>query len=324
MHYRRLGKTNLIVSEIGYGAWGIGGAFWIGANDRESLRALRLAMDGGVNFIDTALVYGDGHSEKLVGQAVRESGRRVYIATKVPPKNRIWPAQNGIGIEEAFPGDYIVRSAEESLRNLGCDTIDVLQLHVWNNEWLDRDEWRRGFEDLRKSGKVRATGVSVNAHDPDSALGVVATGLIDTVQVIYNIFDPTAAKSLFPACASQDVGVIVRVPFDEGSLAGRIERDTTFPEGDFRNRYFRDDRKKQVEDRVRAIMKDLRLEELKQLPEIALRFCLSDPAVSTVIPGMRSTASVEANLLASGQGPLLPSALALLRNHAWQRNFYDW
>ena len=322
MKYRRLGKTGFDVSEVGFGGWGIGGTLWRGATDRQSLAALHLAIELGVNFIDTALVYGDGHSERLIGQAIAGAARRVYVATKVAPKNRLWPAREGIGIEEVFPRDYIIRSAEESLHNLGVDSIDLLQLHVWNPAWLGAEEWRRALEDLKKSGKALAVGISVNDHDPDSALGIVASGLIDTVQVIYNIFDPTAARNLFPACSRHNVGVIVRVPFDEGSLAGRVTATTEFPEDDFRNHYFRDGRKKEVDERVLAIVEELRLPDATDLAEIAMRFCLSDPAVSTVIPGMRSTESVHANVRASGQGPLLPALRQILARHMWERNFY--
>lgn len=322
MKHRKLGRTNFDVSEIGYGAWGIGGTMWVGASDRESLAALRRALELGVNLIDTALVYGNGHSEELVGRVVAEELRKVYIATKVPPKNRIWPAPSGVGIEEAFPRDYIVRCTEESRKNLGVETIDLQQLHVWSPEWLGRDEIPRAIEDLKAQGKVRAFGISINDHQPDSALGIVETGLIDTVQVIYNIFDQSPERNLFPACIRHNIGVLARVPFDEGSLTGRITEHVTFPEGDFRNSYFRGDRKKQVAERVAALVRDLDLEDASHLPGIAIRFCLSHPAVSTVIPGMRSKSSVEANVMASGQGPLPPAVLEILRRHAWDRNFY--
>ena len=323
MKHRLLGRANFEVSEIGFGAWGIGGTMWIGASDKESLAALTRAIELGVNFIDTALVYGNGHSEELVGRVAGDASHKILVATKVPPKNRLWPAPAGIGIEEAFPRDYIVRSAEESLKNLRLDVIDLLQLHVWNPEWTGRDEWRRAFEDLKKQGKVRAFGISINNHDPDSALGIIETGLIDTVQVIYNIFDQSPERNLFPACIKHNIGVLARVPLDEGALAGRISEDTVFPEGDFRNFYFRGDRKKQVVERVAAIVRDLDLKDASHLAEIAIRFCLSHPAVSTVIPGMRSIGSVEGNAMASGQGPLPASALETLRRHAWDRDFYQ-
>src|SRR5580704_1568254 len=322
MNYRTLGKTGLNISEIGYGAWGIGKSSWIGATDHESLRALHRSVELGVNFIDTALVYGNGHSEELVGRVIAGSSQKVYVATKVPPKNRIWPAPPGVGIEEAFPRDYIVRSTEESLKNLRLDVIDLLQLHVWNPEWTGRDEWKRGFEDLKAQGKVRSFGVSINNHQPDSALGIIETGLIDAVQVIYNIFDQSPERNLFPACIRHNIGVLARVPLDEGALAGRIMEDSVFPEGDFRNFYFRGDRKKQVVERVDALVRDLGLKDASHLAEIAIRFCLSHHAVSTVIPGMRSIASVEGNVMASGQGPLFASALEVLREHAWDRDFY--
>ena len=322
MKHRQLGRTNFEVSEIGYGAWGIGGTMWIGASDKESLAALHRAIELGVNFIDTALVYGNGHSEELVGRVVGDAPRKVYVATKVPPKNRLWPAPAGVGIEEAFPRDYIIRSTEESLKNLRLDIIDLQQLHVWNPEWTDREEWRRAFEDLKTQGKVRAFGVSINNHEPDSALGIIETGLIDAVQVIYNIFDQSPERHLFPACIRHNIGVLARVPLDEGALAGRVAEDTVFPADDFRNWYFRGDRKKQVAERVAAIARDLDLDDPSHLPAVAIRFCLSNLAVSTVIPGMRSIGSVEGNVMASGQGPLPEGALEVLRRHAWDRDFY--
>ena len=322
MNYRKLGRTGFEVSEIGYGAWGISGKQWIGAEDKESLKVLRTAIDRGINFIDTALAYGDGKSEKLVGRAVSDAEVNVRIATKVPPKNRLWPARPGIGIEDVFPYDYIVASTEESLRNLGMETVDLQQLHVWNPDWIDSDEWRRAFEDLKTSGKVRAVGVSINDHQPDTAIALIETGLIDTVQVIYNVFDQTPEKKLFPACIKHNIGVLARVPFDEGSLTGKINESTTFPEGDFRNSYFRGDRKREVAQRVQAIVDDLGLPDSTAVPLTAMRFCLSHPAVSTVIPGMRSLTSVDGNLMASGQGPLPEAIVEILRGHAWDRNFY--
>ena len=322
MKYRQLGRTGFEVSDIGYGAWGISGKQWIGATDKESLAALHAAIDRGIDLIDTALAYGDGKSEELVGRVVSETTHQVYIATKVPPKNRIWPARAGIGIEEVFPYDYIIASTEQSLKNLGVEIIDLQQLHVWNPDWLDQDDWRRAFEDLKSSGKVRAVGISINDHQPDSALGIIETGLIDSVQVIYNIFDQTPERNLFPACIKHKIGVLARVPFDEGALTGKIAEDTVFPDGDFRGYYFRGDRKKQVQERLAAIVRDLNLPDTSHMPEIAMRFCLSHPAVSSVIPGMRSVSSVLGNVMASGQGPLPENTLEVLRDHAWDRNFY--
>jgi aryl-alcohol dehydrogenase-like predicted oxidoreductase len=322
MKYRKLGRTQFEISEMGYGAWGIGGTQWLGGNDAEALAALRRAINLGLNFIDTALAYGEGHSEQLVGQVVRDAGRRIYVATKVPPKNQLWPAQPGIGIEQVFPYDYILRSTERSLKNLGVETIDLQQLHVWNPEWLARDEWRRALEELKRSGKARAVGISINDHQPDSALEVIETGLIDTVQVIYNIFDQSPERKLFPLAMARDIGVIARVPLDEGSLTGKIDEHTRFAPGDFREGYFQGDRKRQVREHVDSLLRDLGV-DAASLPEIALRFCLSNPAVSTVIPGMRSLRNAEANCAAPGRGPLPAETLAVLRRHAWDRNFYD-
>ena len=323
MNYRKLGRTDLQVSEIGYGAWGIGaGTQWQGGRDDDSLGALRRAIELGLNFIDTALAYGDGHSETLVGQVVRQAGRRIYVATKVPPRNQLWPARPGIGIGEVFPYDYILRSTEQSLQNLGLETIDLQQLHVWNPEWIGRDEWRRAFEDLKRSGKVRYVGVSINDHQPDSALELIRTGLIDTVQVIYNIFDQSPEHNLFPLCLERQIGVLARVPLDEGSLTGRIDEQSTFPPGDFRSFYFAGDRKRQVAQRVAALQADLAGVD-GSLPEIALRFCISHPAVSSVIPGMRTLRNVEANCAVSARGSLPAGVLATLRKHVWERNFYD-
>ncbi len=322
MRYRKLGRTGLEISEIGYGAWGIGQSQWLDGDDNEALVALRTAIDGGLNFIDTALAYGLGHSEQLVGRVVRETGKRIYVATKVPPMNNHWPARPGIGIDEVFPRDYIVRCTETSLRNLGLDAIDLQQLHVWNHEWIDNEEWRRGFEDIKKSGKVRFVGVSINDHQPDSALELIETGLIDTVQVIYNVFEQSPERNLFPLCLKRKIGVLARVPLDEGSLTGAITTETIFPKGDFREHYFRGGRKAEVVERVTALKKDLAgLNE--PLAETALRFCLSHPAVSAVIPGMRKVRNAESNCLVSGRGPLPEDILAILKRHAWDRNFYS-
>jgi len=321
MQYRKLGRTGIDVSDIGYGAWGIGQKQWLGGTDYESLTGLRRALDLGLNFIDTALAYGEGHSERLIGQVLNERSHKVYVASKVPPKNLIWPAKPGIGIDGVFPVDHIIQSTETSLKNLGVPYLDLQQLHVWNPEWVGRDEWRRAAEDLKKSGKVHFFGVSINDHQPDSAIELIETGLVDTVQVIYNIFDQTAEKNLFPAAIKHNIGVIARVPLDEGSLTGTITPDTKFAPGDFRENYFRGDRKQEVREHVSALLADLDLEP-SDLPQIALRFCLSHPAVSTVIPGMRSVRSVEANCSFSRLGPLPENTLAVLKRHAWERNYY--
>ena len=321
MRYRTLGKTGLEVSELGYGAWGIGGSMWIGADDEESLRALRRAIELGVNFLDTALVYGQGHSEQLVGQVVRDSPETIHVATKIPAKNFQWPARPGVPAEQAFPGDWIVECTETSLRNLGLDAIDVQQLHVWSDEWVGQSDWLETVEGLKRDGKIRFFGVSINDHQPSNAVRLIETGVVDTVQVIYNIFDQSPEDELFPAAREANVGVIVRVPFDEGALTGNVRSDTTFPDGDFRNEYFAGARKQEVWDRVQAIAGDTGV-PVERVAETALRFCLSQPAVSTVIAGMRSLRNVEANAAAVDAGTLDPAALERLRAHRWVRSFY--
>ena len=322
MHYRKLGKTGLEVSEIGYGAWGIGGGQWQGHTDDESRESLRRALELGVNLIDSALAYNEGHSERLIAEVLRETSHKAFLATKVPPKNRIWPAPKGIPLEEVFPYDYIVACTETSLRNFGVERIDLQQLHVWDPGWLDRDEWKRAFEDLKRAGKIRAVGVSINDHQPDSAISAVESGFIDTVQVIYNIFDQTSEESLFPAVQKHDVGVLARVPLDEGALTGNITEDSTFAGDEFRAEYFRGDRRKQVVEHVDKLRQDL-TGVAGTLPEIALQFCLSHPAVSCVIPGMRRVRNVESNASVSERGSLDASTLAKLKKHAWNKNFYD-
>jgi aryl-alcohol dehydrogenase-like predicted oxidoreductase len=321
MNYRRLGRTGLEVSEIGYGAWGIGQTGWIGAEDDESLRALNRAIDLGVNFIDTALGYGDGHSEELVGQTVRERSETVYVATKVPPKTREWPGNPASHASETFPGDWIRRCTERSLRNLGLDAIDVQQFHVWHDDWLEQGDWLETVEALKQEGKIRAFGVSINDHAPETALALVRSGRVDTVQVIYNVFDQSPEDELFDAVREQDVGVLARVPFDEGGLTGRIGPDTEFPEGDFRRGYFEGDRRREVAERVRAIVEDLGAQP-DDIAEIALRYILSREEVSTVIPGMRSIRNVERNTAVGDGRGLSPEQVERLHAHRWTRNWY--
>ena len=230
--------------------------------------------------------------------------------------------QPGSRIEDVFPYDYIIACTEESLRNLKMETVDLQQLHVWNPEWSERDEWKRAFEDLKKSGKVRAVGISINDHQPDSALGIVNTGLIDSVQVIYNIFDQSPEGQLFRLVREKNIGVLARVPLDEGSLTGTITEKSNFEGDEFRAFYFKGDRKKQVVEHVEKLKQDLQGVP-GSLPEIALQFCLSNPAVSSVIPGMRQVRNVESNCAVPDRGPLDAAVLDRLRKHAWDKNFYS-
>jgi aryl-alcohol dehydrogenase-like predicted oxidoreductase len=324
MKLRQLGRTGCTVSEIGFGAWGIGGAMWQGGDDDTALAALAKAFDLGVTFVDTAFSYGDGHSERLVGRAVAKRREPIVIATKVAPENRVWPASADLPLARIFGADYVRRSAETSADNLGRP-VDVLQFHVWRDEWLRDPEWKkveRALGSLVAAGTVRHVGISNTEHDPDSALEAVRhCDVIECLQVIYNIFDQGPAQRLLPACLERNVGVIVRVPLDEGGLTGAIKPGVTFPPGDWRHRYFRDDRPAEVAGRV-AKFEPALLREAKSLAEGALRFCLSHEAVSTVIAGMRTAQHARDNCAASDGRRLTPGLLKELEQHQWIRNFY--
>lgn len=321
MRYRQLGRTGLEVSELGFGAWGIGKFMWIGADDDESLRALARAFELGVNVVDTALGYGDGHSETLVGRAVRATSDPVYVATKVPPKNYEWPAASGVDPATTFPADWVVACTERSLSHLGLEAIDIQQFHVWSDQWVGRGDWLEAVERLKREGKIRFFGISVNDYQPANIIALLETGVVDSVQVIYNVFEQSPEDELFEAATAAGAGVIARVPFDEGSLAGQVRPDTEFPDGDFRNTYFAGDRKRAVWERVEQIAATLGI-GIDELPSAALRFCLVPEAVSTVIPGMRSVRHVEANVAAVDSGPLSADEVDSLRPFRWSRDWY--
>ena len=321
MRYRKLGKNGFDVSEIGFGAWAIGGAMWGGRRDDDARAALGRAFERGVTFYDTALVYGDGHSERLVGEFVRSKKDKAHVATKVPPKSYQWPARPGSPLRDFFPASWIVECCERSLKNLGVERIDLLQLHVWAEAWTDDDEWHGALEKLRQQGKIRLSGISINSHDPQSAVRVVEQRRVDALQVFFNIFDQSPTDALLPACLAHGVGVLARVPFDEGSLTGKLTKQTTFPEGDFRNSYFGGNLLAQTVDRVEALRPIIE-GEAATMARGALRWVLSHPAVSTVIPGMRNQQQVDDNTAASDDGPLSPATLEKLKAHRWVRSPY--
>ncbi len=321
MRYRTLGRTGYQVSEIGLGAWAMGG-MWGPLDDQTSLKALQRAIDLGLNFFDTALSYGQGHSERLIAKCFRERGKRVFVATKVPPKNYEWPAKPDDPLSKIFPSDWIIQCTERSLKNLETDCLDLQQLHVWADAWTDQSEWYETLMHLKEQGKIQYFGVSVNNHEPDSVMRLVASGKIDTIQVIYNLFDQTPGERLLPLCQEKNVGVIARCSFDEGSLTGSLDASLPFHKDDWRNRYFKEDRLKETLARVEKL-KFLVQGERKSMAQAALKFCLSHPAVSTVIPGMRQPEHVEENCSAS-DGLLLESKeLKQVQAHAWPRNFYS-
>jgi aryl-alcohol dehydrogenase-like predicted oxidoreductase len=326
MRNRTLGSTGYEVSEIGFGAWGIGADMWRGVGDTEASDALRAAVDTGVNFFDTALVYGSGHSESLIGRVLRDEIRdgRVIVATKVPPLNEEWPGSGSRTVAETFPAAHLATCVEESLANLDIDALSLQQLHVWHDAWLDDPEWadsRERMVRLKEEGKVLHWGISINDHASETALRALADPVFETAQVIYNIYDRSPEVALFELARTKPLGVIVRVPFDEGALTGNIRSDTVFPPGDWREEYFCGDRPAEAQRRAGALARLLD-DEVETLPELALRFCLSRPEVSTVIPGMRRAEHVRANVAASEKGPLPPEMLSRLEEHAWDKNWY--
>lgn len=326
MKTRTLGTTGYSVSEIGFGGWGLGADMWRGVDDALGRDALREAADQGITFFDTALAYGSGHSERLMGEALRDDIRagRAVVATKVPPLNNEWPGKADKPLADVFPARHLSASTETSLTNLDVEALSLQQLHVWHDAWLDDPEWGALYDRmvrLKEEGKVLHWGISINDHAPETALRVLEDPLFETAQVIYNIYDRSPERALFELARTKPLGVIVRVPFDEGALTGGIRSTTMFPPGDWREEYFSGDRRAEVERRAKALA-ELLDDEVQTLPELALRFCLSSPEVSTVIPGMRRPAHVRQNVAASAKGPLSPRILSRLEGHAWEKNWY--
>ena len=316
MRQRAFGRTDWQVSEVGYGMWGMAG--WTGSDDSESLGSLQLAVDLGCNFFDTAWAYGDGHSERLLAQLVRANPeKRLYTATKIPPKNRRWPTRRGDSLDDVFPPAYIREYAERSLRNLEVEALDLLQFHVWEDAWSSDDRWRRVMDDLRREGRVRAVGISVNRWEPWNVLETLRTGAIDAVQVIYNIFDQAPEDELFPLCRELNIGVIARVPFDEGSLTGTLTRTSSWPRGDFRSLYFVPENLMPTLDRVQRLRP--LVPDGGTLADLSLRFILANDDVDVVIPGMRKPQHVRANVAAGNAPPLSAALLEELRAHRWDR-----
>ena len=321
MRYRRFGRMGWQVGEIGYGMWGMGS--WSGSDDAESLASLSRAVELGCNFFDTAWGYGAGRSEALLGHLVRaHPDRRLYTATKIPPRNFQWPSRRHFTLEDCFPPEHIEEYVERSLRNAGLESFDLMQLHTWEDGWLEDERWYGKMDELRRQGLFHAIGISLNRWEPWNGVRAVRSGLVDAVQVIYNIFDQNPEDELLPACAEMDVAVIARVPFDEGSLTGTLTHESTWPEGDWRNTYFvRENLHASVEraDALKAIVPDG-----MTMAQMALRFILSHEAVSTIIPGMRKLTHVEANIAASDEGALPADLHAALRRHRWERQPTEW
>jgi len=321
MKYRKLGRTNWEISEIGYGMWGMAG--WTGSDDEESFRSLQLAVDMGCNFFDTAWGYGSGKSEGLLGELIRANrDKKLYTATKMPPKNFKWPSRREYKLDDCFPPGHIREYVEKSLKNAGLGSFDLMQFHTWEDHWLEDERGMKTMTDLKEEGLFKAIGISMNRWEPWNGIKAVKSGLIDTVQVIYNIFDQNPKDELFPACREKNIGVIARVPFDEGSLTGTLTKDTRWPDGDWRNTYF------VPENLIPSVEKADALKPLlpdgMTMPEMALRFILGEPTVSTIIPGMRSTRHVKSNMEASEAGLLDQQLMTELEKHRWDREPQKW
>ena len=320
---RKMGRTDLSISEIGFGAWQIGGDLWGPVDDGESVAALKRAIDLGINFFDTAAVYGNGRSEKLLGRALRESGLKdAVILTKIPSTARQWPPDPDTPADEAFPAHHIRSSVERSLKNLGRERVDVVLLHVWLDAWTDAGEWHVALEALKSEGKIGHHGISVNTFRSGSVVRAVRRKRTEIVEVVHNIFEQAPEDKLYPAATAAGCGIIARVPLDESSLTGRLTPATKFHKGEFRERYFAGDRLGRTVDRVEKL-RWLVPDHAPTLTDAALRYCLSHDAVSSVIPGMRSVAQVEQNVEASARGALPPEVLVRLRAHRWDRT-PDW
>ncbi len=322
MKYRVLGRTGLKVSEIGFGAWAIGGS-WGKQSDDDSLAALRTALDLGVNFIDTAAGYGNGRSEQLIARVLKERGQRdkVIVATKTPPADGHWPPSPYCRAEDRFSENYIRQNVEQRLKNLATDHIDVLQLHTWTRAWNSEAAPLRILEKLRDEGKVRFFGISTPEQDQNCVVELMQRGLIDVVQVIYNIFEQEPAAQLLPVAKQANVGIIIRVAFDEGSLTGKFTLQTTFAEDDFRRGYFAGDRLARTVARVEKVRQDL-VDSRYTMPQAALKFVLEHPATSTVIPGIRNIAQARANCEVSDLPNMSQDLIKKLHQHNWRRAFW--
>ncbi len=321
MRYRKLGRTNWEISEIGYGMWGMGG--WTGSDDEQSFRSLQLSVDLGCNFFDTAWGYGKGKSESILGELVRANkSKKLYTATKIPPKNFKWPSKREYTLNDCFPPDHIQEYVEKSLKNAGLDSYDLMQFHTWEDKWLEDERGIQKLIDLKQQGLIHAIGISMNRWEPWNGVKAVKSGLIDTVQVIYNIFDQNPKDELFPACREMNAGVIARVPFDEGSLTGTLTKDSKWPEGDWRNTYF------VPENLIPSVEHADKLKPLvpagATMSEMALRFILGEQTVSTIIPGMRKPDHAISNMKTSDDGLLSPELMKKLEKHRWDRTPCKW
>jgi len=329
MNYRRFGRAGWNVSEIGYGMWGLAG--WTGSDDKETLASLHRAVELGCNFFDTAWAYGDGKSEQILAKVLAQyksdssvggPDKHLYVATKIPPKNRKWPSRRDFTLDDCYPPQYVEEYVEKSLNNLGVDAVDVMLFHTWEDRWLNDERLPRSIEKMKKSGKVRLFGPSVNRWEPYNGIRAILEGHAEAVEVIYNIFDQNPEDALFPICRMKGAAVIARVPFDEGTLTGTVTLESKWPAGDWRNTYFVPENLKSSVAHAEALRP--LIPASSSMAEIALRFILANRDVSTTIPGMRKIKNVEANCAASAAGPVPPDLHKKLRAHRWDRNPTTW
>jgi len=326
MQYRKLGKTDLLISEIGYGTWQFANDSncWVGSTKKESEQSLLYAIDNGLNFIDTARSYGDGLAEKWIGEIIQKrSDKKIIVASKILPKNWQWPARSGTNIQDVFPKKHIINQVNESLKELDIESLDIMMFHVWLDEWASEEEWKEVIQELTKAGKVKYWGISTNNHESTNCIKACETGLISVVETIFNIFYQEPIDTLLPFLKTNNIGLIARVPLDEGGLTGNINSNSKFPEGDFRNSYFSQDRLVELEKRINKLKRIIdKSNEIKSLVEIALKFILHFDEVSTVIPGMRRLNHVKENISISMKSPLSEQLIKELLTHSWNRNFY--
>jgi len=321
MKYRKMGRTGWDVSEIGHGMWGMGS--WTDSDDKESLKVLHRSVELGVNFFDTAWVYGNGRSEKLLGKLLRDyPEKKVYVTTKIPPKNFKWPMEPAYSLDETFPSDHMKEYLHKSLKNLGVEQIDLVLLHGWDDIWTKDERWQKTVVELKQQGLIKAFGISIDRWEPENAIQAIKTGLIDVVEVIYNIFDQAPEDNLFPVCKELNVGVIARVPFDEGTLTDSLTINSKWPEGDWRNLYFGAENLQPSLDHLASLKSALPTDT--NIPELALQFILSNQNVSTTIPGMRKIKNINANAATSDKGPLPQALIDILRSCRWDRKPTSW
>jgi aryl-alcohol dehydrogenase-like predicted oxidoreductase len=320
MKYRRFGTAGPEISEIGFGAWAIGGS-WGAQSETDSLEALETALEKGVNFIDTAAGYGDGKSERIIGEFLKSRSERVYVCTKTPPAPGKWPPSPYCKIEERYSEKYLRENVEERMRNLQVESLDVLLLHTWTRAWNDDPRALEILQKMKAEGLIKQVGISTPEHDQNCVVQLMRDGMVDVLQVIYNIFEQEPVAQLFPVARETGTGIIVRVAFDEGVLTGKYKGDEKFGADDFRSNYFAGDRLERGVRRTEAIKEEFK-DSGYTMPELALKFALSHEAVSTVIPGIRNRQQALTNTAVSDL-PQLPEAVMLrLREHSWNRGFW--